>query len=135
MRTFLLVSMVLSVPAWATGEKVVVATANPLHPLLCYSMSCVEGGPREATVSLRPTKDGVEFVVTNAAGQVTLVHKAGLNDLGNVSSTDLASASAAVIHAIESKKGPVASTAKTPAAKPAKLATRKMPKGKLVAHR
>lgn len=131
-RSLLLLAILgVSAPAWATGERVLLAKDNPLRAALCTSMECVQGGPRDAVVSVRPAKGGVEFVVTSASGQVRLVHKASLNASGQVGSTDLASAGAAVIAAIE--RGAPQAAPRAPA--PPKAALRKLPRGKLVARR
>jgi len=134
MRSLLLLAMLaVSVPAWATGERVLMAKDNPLRAALCTSMECVQAGARDASVAVRPAKGGVEFVVTNAAGQVKLVHKAAFNSAGQVGSTDLATAGAAVIAAIE--KPTVAAPAPKAAPRARTASLRKLPRGKLVAHR
>lgn len=129
----LLVILGVSVPAWATGERVLMAKDNPLRATLCTSMECVHGGARDAVVSVRAAAKGsVEFVVTDASGQVVrLVHKAPLNSAGQVGSTDLACASAAVISAIENPKA----AAPAPKAATARGSLKKLPRGKLVARR
>lgn len=132
MRSLLLLAILgVSVPAWATGERVLLAKDNPLRAALCTSMECVQSGPRDASVAVRPAKGAVEFVVTTGTGEVKLVHRAALNSSGQVGSTDLACASAAVIAAIEK---PAAAPKAAPKAGP-RTALKRLPRGKLVAHR
>lgn len=107
-RSILLMAVLLSVPAWATGERVVLSPAsNPLGEALCISMTCVKGGSRDFVVSSRPAAGGMEFIVTHASGRVHLVHVAKLNDNGRVGSTELARAATLAIKAIETRPAPV----------------------------
>ncbi len=107
-RSTLLMALLFSVPAWATGERIVLSPAsNPLGEALCISMTCVKGGARDFVVSSRPAAGGVEFVVTHASGRVHLVHLAKLNGNGKVGSTDLARAATLAIKAIETRPPPM----------------------------
>lgn len=117
MHRLVLVAALLTAPAaLATGERVVLTpSSNPLSETLCFSMNCVKGGGREATVAMRPVKGGVEFTVTMANGQRRLTHLTKLNDSGKVSSTDLVHATTLVLQAIE--KGPVKGDGPQPVAK------------------
>lgn len=117
MRRFLLVVALLAAPAaFATGERVLLTPAsNPLSETLCFSMNCVKGGGRDATVAMRSVKGGVEFTVTMANGQRRLTHVTKLNGNGKVSSTDLVRTTSLVLQAIE--KGPVQGDGPQPVAK------------------
>jgi hypothetical protein len=138
MRLFFLASlMVCAVPAWATGERVLVSeAAEPLRDSICVSMTCVSSGAHDAVVSARPTKEGLEITVKGAAGQLKLVHVAPLKEGGELSSIDAVRAGTLVVQAIESPKA-LATPAQ--AAKPAKTAkaVKSAKKGKLrmLAHR
>lgn len=106
-RTLLAASAILTLaaPAWATGERVLVtAAAEPFRETICVSMSCVSAGGRDAIVSARQVKGGVEVTVKTGSGQVKLVHVAPLAEDGGLSSIDVVRASSLVIKAIESTK-------------------------------
>jgi hypothetical protein len=101
-RSFILsVAVLLSLPAWATGERVVITQgAEALRETVCVSMTCVPSGSRDAVVSARPVKRGMEFTVRTAGGAVRLVHVAPLHD-GVLSSVDVVRVTALVLRAIE----------------------------------
>jgi hypothetical protein len=102
-RSFLLpLSVVLfAFPAFATGERVVpTSAAEALRESVCVAMTCVPSGARDAVVSARPVKNGLEFTVRSASGAVKLVHAAPVRD-GALSATDLMRVSALVVRAIE----------------------------------
>lgn len=106
-RTLLAASAILTLaaPAWATGERVLVtAAAEPFRETICVSMSCVSSGGRDAVVSARAVKGGVEVTVKSGSGQVKLVHVAPLTEDGDLSSIDVVRASSLVIKAIETAK-------------------------------
>lgn len=125
MRAALLLVLV-SVPALATGERVVVtAAAEPFRETICVSMTCVASGARDAVVSARPVKGGVELTVKSAQGQVKLVHVAPLSDEGELSTIDVVRASSLVVQAIEAPR---------PASQPVAKAASK-PRLRLIAHR
>jgi hypothetical protein len=114
MRALLLLALV-SFPAFATGERVVVtAAAEPFRDTICVSMSCVTSGAREAVVSARPVKEGVEVTVKTAQGQVTLVHVAPLSDEGQLSTIEVVRASSLVVQAIERPRPLPTKTAASP---------------------
>lgn len=102
MRHLLTLSLVLcGSSAFATGERVLVTTgAEPLRESVCVSMTCVESGSRDAIVSARPVKNGLEFTVKSASGAVKLVHVAPVRN-GTLSSVDLMRVTALVVKAIE----------------------------------
>jgi hypothetical protein len=95
----------LAAPAWATGERVIVtAAAEPFRETICVSMTCVSSGAREAVVSARAVKEGVEVTVKSASGQVKLVHVTPRTEDGSLSSIDVVTASTLVVKAIETVK-------------------------------
>lgn len=97
------VLVVVAAPAWAVGERVLVTTAaEPLKETLCVSMNCVSAGGRDAIVSARPVKGGLEVTVKSPNGDVKLVHVIPSGDEGDLSSIDLVRASSLVVKAIES---------------------------------
>ncbi|MBL8918020.1 MAG: hypothetical protein JNJ54_04095 [Myxococcaceae bacterium] len=125
MRSLLLavVLTLAAVPAWATGERVLLTgAAEPFRETLCVSMTCVRSGARDAVVSARPVKGGVELTVKSASGQVKLVHVAPLNEDGALSSIDVVRASSLAVKAIESAKPLTAATPKVAKKAPSKVA-------------
>jgi hypothetical protein len=118
MRTVLLLALV-AFPAFATGERVVVTSAaEPFRDTICVSMNCVSSGAREAVVSARAVKGGIEVTVKTAQGQVKLVHVAPLSEKGELSTIDIVRASALVVQAIEAPRpAPAKAAAATPKAK------------------
>ena len=114
MRFLLLMAAALSVPAFATGERVMVTpVGSPLNETLCVSMTCVNEGAHDVTVSAKELKGSMQFTVKSRSGQVRLVTQASLTQEGQISSTDLVHATALIVKAIE---GP-ADTSAPPAAK------------------
>lgn len=107
----------------------VTPAAEPFRETICVSMTCVKSGGRDATISAKNVKGGVELTVTGASGQVKLVHVAPLTDEGELSSIDVVRASSLAIKAIETAK-PLT----PPAPKVAKKLT-KLGKQRLLAHR
>lgn len=106
-RSLLLVALLASTGAFATGERITITgAAAPLKDTLCISMNCVSGGAREFTVSGRAVKGGVELTVTSHSGQARLTHVARLNESNQISSIDLVHATSLVVQAIE--RGPIA---------------------------
>lgn len=133
MRSFLFAVVVAltAAPAWATGERVLLTgAAEPFRETICVSMTCVRSGARDAIVTARSVKGGLELTVKNAAGQVKLVHVAPLNDDGELSSIDVVRASSLAVKAIESSK-PLSG----PAPKVARKAPSRVAKLRLLAHR
>ncbi|MDX2012439.1 MAG: hypothetical protein SFW67_19740 [Myxococcaceae bacterium] len=125
MRAALLLVLVAA-PAFATGERVVVtAAAEPFRETICVSMTCVTGGAREAVVSARPVKGGVELTVKSAQGQVKLVHVAPLSEEGALSTIDVVRASSLVVQAIEAPRPPPVKVAKAPAKPKLRLLARR----------
>jgi hypothetical protein len=109
----------LAAPALATGERIVVtAAAEPFRETLCVSMTCVSAGQRDAVVSARRVKEGLELTVKTASGQTKLVHVAPIGDEGSISSIDLVRASSLAVKAIEAQK-PLTAPAPIAKAKPA----------------
>jgi hypothetical protein len=104
MRSILLAIIVaLAAPAWATGERVLLSQeAEPFRDTLCVSMTCVTAGPRDAVVTARSLKGGVELTVKSASGQVKLVYLTRFNASGDLSSLEVMRASALAVKAIES---------------------------------
>jgi hypothetical protein len=124
MRSALLLALV-SFPAFATGERVLVtAAAEPFRDTICVSMTCVTSGARDAVVSARPVKDGVEVTVKSAQGQVKLVHVTPVSEDGALSTIDVVRASSLVVQAIEAPRPAPAKTAKVAAPKLRLLARR-----------
>lgn len=120
MRSSLLAAIALvtlAAPAWATGERVIVtAAAEPFRETICVSMTCVTSGAREAIVTARSVKEGVEVTVKSASGQVKLVHITPRTADGDLSSIDVVTASSLVVKAIETAKPltpPAPKTART----------------------
>ncbi len=138
MRSLLLLAAVVSLPAFATGERVLVTPANSaLAETLCVSMTCGNAGAHDAIVTTKPVKGGaaVEVTVTSPTGQVRFVQQATLNEQGQVSSTDLMRLTALVVQAIENPKAlPAPTPAKAAVAKAPAKGAKRLP-GKLVAHR
>ena len=124
-RSLLIVSLLASTAAFATGERITITgAAAPLKDTLCFSMTCVSNGAKDFAVTGRAVKGGVEFTVTSATGQARLTHVARVNELNQISSTDLVHATSLVVQAIE--KGPIAPPApKVAVAKASKRAKAK----------
>jgi hypothetical protein len=124
-------ALTVAAPAWATGERVLLTReAEPFRETICVSMTCVRAGARDAVVSAKAVKGGLELTVKSASGQVKLVHVTPLNDEGQLSSIDLVRASTLAVKAIESSKPLTA-----PAPKVAKKAPSRVAKLRLLAHR
>ncbi len=106
MRSLLCLAALVALPAFATGETIVLTgAATQLRETLCFSMTCVESGPRDFVVTGRTNKGSVELTVTSRSGQPRLTHSAPLNAQNKLSSTDLVTATALVQRSIE--VGPV----------------------------
>ncbi|MBL8939847.1 MAG: hypothetical protein JNM69_35155 [Archangium sp.] len=131
MRSTLLVAIVaLAAPAWATGERVLLSRdAEPFRETICVSMTCVTNGPRDAVVTARSLREGLELTVKSSSGQVKLVHLTPFTTDGDLSSIDLVRASSLAVKAIESNK-----PLNAPAPKVAR-APKKAVKLRLLAHR
>lgn len=109
-RSLLIASLLASTAAFATGERITVTgAAAPLKDTLCFSMTCVAGGAKDFVVAGRAVKGGIELTVTSASGQARLTHLARVNEMNQISSTDLVHASSLVVQAIE--RGPIAAPA------------------------
>jgi hypothetical protein len=123
-RSLFIGFLLASTAAFATGERITVTgAATPLKDTLCFSMTCVSNGAKDFVVAGRAVKGGIELTVTSATGQARLTHVAKLNEMNQISSTDLVHATSLVVQAIE--KGPIAPPA------PAKVAVAvKKPKAK-----
>ena len=104
MRSILLATVVaFAAPAWATGERVLLTReAEPFRDTICVSMTWVSAGPRDAVVTARSTRGGVELTVKSASGQVKLVHLTRFTADGDLSSIEVVRASALAVKAIES---------------------------------
>jgi len=141
MRSVLLFAALCSLPAFATGEKIVLTPVNsPLVETLCVSMSCVSDGAHDVTVAAKEVKGALQFTVTSASGQVKLVTTASLTESGTVSSTDLVRASALIVKAIEGPSASAVASESPAAAKSAKATKTAKKSGKggkrqMVAHR
>lgn len=133
MRTVLLVAALFSLPALATGERVLLTPGDsPLAQTLCVSMNCVTDGAHDVTIAAKEVKGAMQFTVSAATGQVKLVTTASFNAEGEVSSTDLVHATSLIVKVIEA--APAALKVKKESAKVAsKNAKRKSLK--LVANR
>jgi len=131
MRSIILAAVVaLAAPAWATGERVLLTRdAEPFRENICVSMTCVTSGPRDAVVTARSVKEGVELTVKSPSGQVKLVHLTRFTADGDLSSIDVVRASSLAVKAIESNKPLTAPTAKVASA------PKKSAKLRLLAHR
>jgi hypothetical protein len=102
MRAIFISVSLLAFPALATGERVLLASsAEPLKDTLCVSMTCVSTGSRDASVSARLVRGGLEVTVKNGTGQVTLVTLLPRTDDGGFSTVDLVRTSSRVVLAIE----------------------------------
>ena len=138
MRSVLLLASLLSLPALATGEKVLLTPVNsPLADTLCVSMNCVTDGAHDVTIAAKEVKGAMQFTVSSASGQVKLVTTASMTELGQVSSTDLVHATTLIVKAIEGPLPADTATASKPqvtSPKPVAKAV-KRPTGKLLAHR
>jgi hypothetical protein len=120
----------LATPAWAVGERIILPAggqpfADQIKETLCVSMECVanKSGGLDATVTGKLIKDKkkgelVELQVVSSTGAVKATVKAPLMDNGHIGSTDLVTATSALIAAIE---GPEPK-AKAPEAAPTKTA-------------
>ena len=104
MRSIIIAAIVaFAAPAWATGERVLLSReAEPFRDSLCVSMTCVSAGPRDAVVTARSLKGGVELTVRSASGQVKLVYLTRFNASGDLSSLEVMRATALAVKAIES---------------------------------
>ncbi len=98
----------MAMPAWATGERIVVTGASEaqLKETLCISMECVSQAQARssgysAMVESKATKNGVEIRVLGADGKVRTSQKVPMNDSGRLSSTELVSATSEIVSAIE----------------------------------
>jgi hypothetical protein len=106
LRTALFLAVLIAAPAWAVGERIVLpsggAFAEQLKETLCISMECVgKGGAVDATITGKLKGDKVIIEVIAPSGVVKAKITAPANDAGRMGSTDLVSATSAVIAAIE----------------------------------
>lgn len=125
MRSLTCLVACLAVPAFATGETIVVTgAAFQLKDTLCISMTCVSTGAKDFTVTGRQDGKTLELTVTSSSGQRRLAHTVTLNEFNRMSSTDLVTATALVQRSIEvgainppAAPKPVAKTLKKPSLK------------------
>lgn len=136
MKAFALTLALLAAPAWATGERLLVSgpAAEQLKETLCVSMDCLslqESRERglDATVEAKAAKDTLLIEVSGANGKHYATVKAPLTE-GRLGSTDLVSATSAIIRAIEN---PEARTVEKPKAKVAVAKKHKSPRFRLAA--
>lgn len=103
MRRLINLVAVLALPAFATGETIVVtgAAAAQLKDTLCISMNCVTSGAKDFTVTGRQDGQTLELTVTSSSGQRRLTHSVALNAFNRLSSTDLVTATSLVQRSIE----------------------------------
>ncbi len=108
MRTVLLVAALFSLPALATGERVLLTPGDsPLVQTLCVSMNCVTEGAHDVKIAAKEVKGAMQFTLSSATGEVKLVTTAGLTAEGDVSSTGLVHATSLLVKAIEGGQGDV----------------------------
>ena len=109
MRTVLVIAALFSLPALATGERILLTPVNsPLSETLCVSMNCITEGAHDVTIAAKEVKGVMQFTVTSASGQVKLTTSALLTESGTVSSTDLVHVTSLIVKAIEGPATPVA---------------------------
>lgn len=102
MRRLTCLVALLAVPAFATGETIVVTgAAAQLKDTLCISMTCVSSGAKDFTVTGKQEGKTVELTVTSSSGQRRLTHAVPLNESNRMSSTDLVTATSLVQRSIE----------------------------------
>lgn len=119
--------MLVSLPAWAVGERITVSGANEtqLKEVLCNSMECVSSAQAKANgysaaVEAKASKDSVEIRVLGADGRVRTTQHVPMNDMGRLSETDLVSATTEIMSAIEDPDHKAAKAEADKADKPAK---------------
>ncbi len=105
-QSLLVVAGLVSMPAWAVGERIIVSGAADaqLKETLCISMECVssKSGGYSALVESKTLKSGgVEIRVVGADGKVRTTQRVPMSDQGRLSSTDLVSATSEIVTAIE----------------------------------
>jgi hypothetical protein len=137
MKAFALTLALLAAPAWATGERLLVSgpAAEQLKETLCVSMECVslqESRERglDVTVEAKAAKGGLLIEVSGANGKHYATVKAPLSE-GRLGSTDLVSATSAIIRAIENPEA--RSAPEKPKAKVAVAKKHKAPRFRLAA--
>jgi hypothetical protein len=116
LRIAVLATLITSVAAHASDERIAVVGTDPaleqLRESVCISEQCVFSAARPdwtraakeklvAVVTARQVRNQLEISVHEADGDVRFTRSAPLNDAGRLSVTDLMTASAAVVHAIE----------------------------------
>lgn len=103
MRTFLFLAAIVALPAYATGERVVLdPAAAPLAQTICVSMNCVtKDGVYDVSIAAKEVKGALQFTVLSPSGQVKLVTQAALGESGQPSSTQLVRATSLIVRAIE----------------------------------
>ncbi len=127
MKGILLTAMLLSVPAWAVGERITVSgpLEAQLKETLCIPMECGSADGASVRVVSKAAADGVEVKVVAADGTVRWSQKLPLNEEGRVPSMELISASTLMVKAIEAPQARVEAAAE--AAKPvAKAKSKKL---------
>lgn len=124
MRPLLLISAVLlSVPAWATGERVrLLPAAEPLRPVLCVSLDCQATGPVEATIGATVKAGKLVPFVRRRAGAVDVGGATLDAEAPAASAVDLVRAGSAVVAVVEGQAPAPAQAEKSgrPAARLAK---------------
>lgn len=116
MRSFFGIIVLMALPAFATGETIVISGAEQLKDTLCLSMNCVASGPRDFVIAGKTHDTTVEITVTSTTGQRRLTHSVALNQDGQMSSTDVVTATSLIQRSIENG----AINPPKPLAKPAK---------------
>ncbi|MGV3621749.1 MAG: hypothetical protein ACO1OB_13070 [Archangium sp.] len=102
MRSLLCLVALLALPAFATGETIVITgAAAQLNDTLCISMTCVTSGARDFVITGKQSGGTVELTVTSTSGQRRLTHTVPLNEFNRMSSTDLVTATSLVQRSIE----------------------------------
>lgn len=119
-----LLTTLVALPAFATGERIVVSgAAAPLEQTLCLQMTCVHDGAKDFVVTGTPVAGAIEIQVTTATGQRRLTERVAMTEAGTIGSMDLVRLTAQVFTAIE--QGPVATPAPKRAAAAKKVAAHK----------
>lgn len=130
MRSLLFAITLTALPAFATGETIIITgpAAQQLKDTLCISMTCVTSGARDFVITGKQSGGTVELTVTSTSGQRRLTHTVPLNEFNRMSSTDLVTATSLVQRSIEvgainaETPKPAAKLAKTPKKLPLKRA-------------
>ena len=104
--TLTLVAGLIALPAFATGERIHIASSgaasDQLKETLCLAMECQGSKDSvEVIVTARAAGNGIEVKVTGADGAVRLSQHVAAIDDGRFGSTDLVAATSKIFKAIE----------------------------------